>query len=65
MQNLIFEMFQSALIWLILMHFKKVYFVSKCVDLVPNLNTLKILFKVRNFSKCVVTQKSKQITVLS
>ena len=65
MQNLIFEMFQSALIWLILMHFKKEYFVSKCVDLVPNLSTLKILFKVRNFSKCVVTQKSKQITVLS
>ena len=34
-------------------------FFSKCVDLVPKFSTLKIFFKVRNFSKCVVTNRTR------
>ena len=51
--------FQSALICPILTHFEKKYFFSKCVDLVPNLTHFEFFFKMRNFSKCVVTMREE------
>ena len=53
-KSLFSKFFQTALIWLILTHFEKIIFFSKCVDVVPNLTHFEILFKVRNFRKCVV-----------
>mgnify|MGYP003691314083 CR=1 FL=1 len=46
--------FRNANIWPILTHFEKKYLFSKRFDLVPNLTPF---LKVRNFSKCVVTDQ--------
>ena len=46
--------FRNANIWSILTHFEKKYLFSKRFDLVPNLTHF---LKVRNFSKCVITDQ--------
>ena len=55
MQNLIFEYFSKCVNIADIYALWKFFFFAKCVDLVPNLTHIEIFFKVRNFSKCVVT----------